>query len=103
MNRETFVMLCEQCFLTDEQFTASDVDAIFTQVAPEGKQPIELRQFEVAMQLIAKTKDFRVDTICQAVMHHARPALRPICAAAGNVEKTPLQIENWANCRIFGA
>merc|ERR1711870_123084 len=93
MNRETLVRLCEQCFLVDEQFTPSDVDEIFAQVTPEGEQLIELPQFEVAMQLIAKRKDFHVDTICQAVKHLAGPTQRPMCAVATNIEETPLQVE----------
>lgn len=100
MNRETLLGLCEQCFLVDDQFTSSDVDAIFAQVAPEGKQFIELPQFEVAMQLIAKMKDFHVDTICQAVKHLAGPTMLPTCAVACNVELVPLQVENQANCPI---
>lgn len=100
MNLETFTRLCESCFLLDEQFTSSDVDAIFAQVASEGRQFIELPQFEVAMQLVAKIKDFHVDTICQAVMHLAGPTLRPTCAVVNSVEEAPLQFENGVNSLI---
>lgn len=98
MNRETLVRLCEHCFFIDEQFTSSDVDAIFAQVLPEGKQSIELPQFEVAMQLIAQKKDFNVDTICQAVKHLAGSTLRPMCAVVSNVEEAQIRFENQTNC-----
>lgn len=101
MNRETLLRLCEHYFLIDEHFTSSDVDAVFAQVAPEGKQVIDLPQFASVIQLIVEMKDLHVDTICQAVMHFVGPTVRPMCAAPANDELAPFQVvENQAICPI---
>eukprot|EP00929_Paragymnodinium_shiwhaense_P043649 TRINITY_DN22430_c0_g1_i1.p2 TRINITY_DN22430_c0_g1~~TRINITY_DN22430_c0_g1_i1.p2 ORF type:complete len:382 (+),score=68.11 TRINITY_DN22430_c0_g1_i1:63-1208(+) len=82
-----FVAICKHAFLIGKHFTVADAEAVFTDVAVQGKgvtavggTPISLEQFERSLGLVAKRKAISEDAIRRAVTNAQLPiaGVRPV-------------------------
>merc|ERR1711977_634823 len=67
MDADRFELFCRRCFIIDGKFTGADARGAFATVLPFGQERICLDEFSDALEVIAKRKGQRVETLRSSV------------------------------------
>lgn len=77
MDGKSFLKMCRDCGLIDNNLTETYVDLIFsnTKVKAKGQRSLTFTQFEIALELVAEKKGVATDRVRTIVLESTRPLL----------------------------